>query len=99
MSESEESNVKSCVINSHGRFINSTKPFAKSLSLKHDDVEWRYFMDFFRHEDDWNAFKHKLSNEVNFTIDTNLRRKTKRSYCATVTCNKIDNNRYKIEIL
>lgn len=94
-----ESESKVCVINSHGRFIESTKLFARALSVKQEDIEWRYFISYFRNEDDWKSFKDKLSVEISFSIDTRLRNKHRRSYRAILNCKKIDENRYSVEMV
>lgn len=94
-----ETDSKICIINSHGRFIQSTKKFAKALSLKHDDIEWRYFFDYFRHEADWKAFKNKLDSDGDFTFDTRLRNRLRRSYRVTLACRKISDTKFRVDIV
>lgn len=88
----------SCTINSMSRFISANSRFAKALSIRSDDVEWRYFMDCFGKRTDWSNFRKQMELNDAFMFDTKLKRRKGRKFDCTLVCTKIDVNRFSVTV-
>lgn len=88
----------SCTINSMSRFISANSRFAKALSIRSDDVEWRYFMDCFGKRNDWSDFRKQMELNDAFIFNTKLKRRQGRKFDCTLVCTKIDTNRFSVTL-
>jgi hypothetical protein len=94
----EELKPHSCIINNNGRFIESSSEFAKSLGLRQSDMEFRYLLSYFRSEDAWTAFKTRLTEDGSFMLNTTFRRKNRRSFGVRLSCTKLTDTRFMVQL-
>lgn len=72
-----------CKINVHGRFLAANKKFCRLFGFSSEaEVEWHYFRDLFRYENDWNSFISTDSATELFTVK--LKNRKGRSFFAQI---------------
>lgn len=94
----EELKPNTCIINNNGRFLESSIEFAKSLGLSQADMEFRYLLSYFRFGDEWTAFKNRLNVDGGFMVNTKFRKKNRRSFNVRLSCKKLSDTKFLVQL-
>jgi PAS domain S-box-containing protein len=88
----EQEPEATCVTNSHGRLLNANHRFCRLFGFRDDEVVWRYALDLYRNERDWQDFRQIM--ETQGKVDAymvRLRHRKGRSFQCLIQSERIVN--------
>lgn len=85
--------IGTATVNKVGRILEADKAFLKISGLREDEAKWHYVVDMLKSVECWNSVRDEEE-----PITMNIRRHRGRDCRHTVSCSRLDENRWHVTI-